>query len=91
MHKFHNSLYELKQYYCEKCKEMWPTCKNECSTCSKLSLSDKNMFTEYNNMDPCLLLLPNNIKSMLENLTMVEEMLTYPVLPFMAIHRTSRG
>ena len=38
--------------------------------------SDKNMFTEYNNMEPCLLLLPNNIKSMLENLTMVEEMLT---------------
>jgi hypothetical protein len=91
MYKFHNNLYKLNQYHCKKCNEMWPSIHNECHTCSLLKLQDQHMFTDHNNMDPKLDYLPVNVKHLFESLTMVEEMLIAPILPFMCIHRTSSG
>lgn len=85
--KFHENVREFKPYFCEKCQELWPTKNNKCDTCC----SFKKKFTSENDMDPCLQDLPDDIKIVFDELTMVEEMLISPIIPIMSVYRLSGG
>jgi hypothetical protein len=78
----------LKQYYCDRCHESWPTTKNSCTTCSK---DKERLFSRLNNMIPLLDELPPQIQKDFEDLTQIEEMLISPIVPIMSIFRLSGG
>lgn len=85
---FQFELKKLKQYYCDRCHESWPTTKNCCTTCSK---DKERLFSRLNNMIPLLDELPPQIQKDFEDLTQIEEMLISPIVPIMSIFRLSGG
>ena len=42
--KFDNCIFSLKQFYCDNCKEMWPSDKDYCLQCRKDSLKFSKVF-----------------------------------------------
>ena len=74
MDSFHNKLTKLKPFFCESCHELWPTTLENCETCK--TKKNKNRFNKNNQMVPNIGELPNEIKNHIENITMIEEMLT---------------
>ena len=80
INSFHNKMNRLKQFRCKICNEMWPTFHDKCLNC------------KYNkDMDPRHDYLPDDIKLDFSNITMVEEMLISPILPFMTIYKLRNG
>ena len=78
---------ELRNFYCENCGELWPTNTAICQQCRKFP----NKYTVQNKMKSNLDDLPLHIKTLFEQLTMIEEMLISPILTIMSIFRLPGG
>jgi hypothetical protein len=87
MNKFNKNIYELNQFFCANCCELWPSVVNYCVQCRK----DKILFSQANDMIPNIDKLPFEIQHAFEKLTMIEEILIAPVLAIMSIYRLPNG
>jgi hypothetical protein len=85
--KYHKDIDDLKQYKCLNCSEMWPSILNYCLQCS----IDPLKFSKQNDMVPEIDTIPIIIRSNLESLTMIEEILISPILSVMSVFRLPNG
>ena len=84
---YHKKLSILKPFFCVMCHELWPSVEIFCTTCSKNGLK----YTDKNLMKPGLDFIPSHIKTLFEELTMIEEMLISPIASVMSIFRLPGG
>lgn len=85
--EFLNKLNTYNQFYCDNCKESWPSNLNYCVHCTL----DNKKFSHLNLMDPQFEKLPQKIKQDLESMTLLEELLISPVVAIMQVFRLTTG
>jgi hypothetical protein len=88
MEKYRASMSAFNLGTCTVCKEQWPTRAANaqsqeyiCAQCTK----DPVKYSAQNDMDPCFDQIPDNIRKMLAECTLVEEMLLSPIFPVMKV------
>jgi hypothetical protein len=88
MSKYRDSMAAFELGKCIICKELWPTRAKDygsliykCSVCKK----DPIKFSSANDMDPEFEKIPHEIRKLLSECTLVEEMLISPVIPVMKV------
>lgn len=74
--QYHHNIYELKQFHCSNCSEMWPSKINYYQQCKSNSVK----FSWLNEIPT-----QKNLK------TMIEEMLTSPILAVMSVFKLPNG
>ena len=84
---YHQKRATLKPYFCDMCRELWTSVELYCINCSKNGIK----FTHQNLMTPYHDFLPPHIKTLFEQLTMIEEMIISPIASVMSMFRFSRS
>ena len=91
LEKYLKKLDKFKLIHCEVCRENWPRLDHnpQCKRCT--SEIDQPHFGKSNGMVRDHTAIPMNIRLLLDELTMVEEMLLSPILPIMTVVRLATG